>query len=856
MDTTGATSAQSGRREVAIAVATVLGYLGAALWARQTNLAGPVLVWFPPAGVALAALTFRPRLLPLIMVAEAFSTVVVMGRGADFGAGGLAVNTLVLGIAYAAGAWVLRRLGVDPTLRTAEDVLTVAAGSVVQACIAAPLGVAVQRWVGLVAGDDVLVEIGRFWVGDVVGMTCATPALLLLGARLIEGRPIRRSDRARTGFDPWWFVQVIAPAVIAVALMALTPDEPTRFTYLAFVPVILVAVHHGVVAAAVASALTAVVTTTGAHALVDGAVDGSDLQLLLLTFTLSGIVTGAVVSGRADALARSRRLSEIVESTPDLVATIDRSGIVDYVNPLGRQLLGIDAPPLGATRPDWYLADELAEEVAAEGRRIADERGSWTGPNRLRHTDGRTIEVSEVIIAHRHDDGTSTYSIVCRDMTEQHRLQEQLRRSSLYDGQTQLPNRALLLDHLDRLAESTDDPHPTAVLFVDIDNMGWINERLGFDAGDDVFAELADRLRAQARGTDQVARYGASQFVVILPDVDDELDAYRFALRVRELGAAPVALDQGEVRATVSIGIAVGRTGADHRGVLRNAEIALHRAHEGGGSRVALFDEGLQADARRRLEIEADLQAVLESGAWWLEYQPVVDVAADRIVGVEALLRWTHPERGPVDPFDLVRLAEASGAIVGLGLEVFRRACEQGRRWHDLGLDIGVSVNVSAVQLREPTFVRDVVAVLHDTGIDPHRVTVELTETVAAAGEHGESKTLDELRRRGCRVSIDDFGTGYSSLGGIAGLPVDAVKVDRSFLVDVPESPRALALIDAMRRMAEALDLDIVVEGVETPAQMEALRTLDLRLLQGFALGVPRPADATTELLERDRLRR
>jgi len=145
VDTTGATSAQSGRREVAIAVATVLGYLGAALWARQTNLAGPVLVWFPPAGVALAALTFRPRLLPLIMVAEAFSTVVVMGRAADFGAGGLAVNTLVLGIAYAAGAWVLRRLGVDPTLRTAEDVLTVAAGSVVQACIAAPLGVAVQR---------------------------------------------------------------------------------------------------------------------------------------------------------------------------------------------------------------------------------------------------------------------------------------------------------------------------------------------------------------------------------------------------------------------------------------------------------------------------------------------------------------------------------------------------------------------------------------------------------------------------------------------------------------------------------------------------------------------------------------
>jgi EAL domain-containing protein (putative c-di-GMP-specific phosphodiesterase class I) len=230
---------------------------------------------------------------------------------------------------------------------------------------------------------------------------------------------------------------------------------------------------------------------------------------------------------------------------------------------------------------------------------------------------------------------------------------------------------------------------------------------------------------------------------------------------------------------------------------------------------------------------------VLTKQTWTLAYQPIIDSQDQRIVGVEALLRWTQPARGPVAPFELIRLAEHTGAIVSLGREIFRRACHEARQWHEMGFPVPVSINVSARQLREPSFLDDVESVLQETGIEPGCLVIELTETVLATREHGEIETLQEIRSLGCRVALDDFGTGYSSLGELRDLPIDIVKLDQSFITDLTSSPRAAALVGAVIQLSTALDLDVVAEGVEQDEQIDALAALGCHRIQGYALSRP-----------------
>ncbi len=245
-----------------------------------------------------------------------------------------------------------------------------------------------------------------------------------------------------------------------------------------------------------------------------------------------------------------------------------------------------------------------------------------------------------------------------------------------------------------------------------------------------------------------------------------------------------------ELHVTGSVGITLVADGQDHLEALRGAEIALHRAKEAGGGRFTLFDDELERRSLARLDMEADLHDMLTHRRWWLEYQPIVDTVSRQVVAVEALLRWTHPTRGPVPPFDLISLAEHSGTIVALGHDIFERACREARSWHDHGFDLPVSINVSVRQLREPSFLEDVRTTLEATGVAPEKVVLELTETVLATNDHGEIDTLHALRALGCRVAIDDFGTGYSSLSELRDLPIDVVKLDHSFITGLTSSPR------------------------------------------------------------------
>jgi diguanylate cyclase (GGDEF)-like protein/PAS domain S-box-containing protein len=639
-------------QEALIAVIAFAAYLAAAVWAREISLEGPALIWFPPAAVAVGACFFRPRLVGVVVVAELISTPVVMGLGAEYGPALLVVNSVGLALSYGFGAHVMRRLALNPRLRTPEDLAVLALGIGAGAASATVVGVTVQWWAGLIPADQVARSAALFWIGDVVGAACILPALLICVDDLFRHGHVRLSDDGPVRSKPRLAAELLSPAIVGAVVMGID-QEPMRFVYLAFIPVVIVAVRHGVAAAAVATSGLCVVLTLGAHLQLDDALDRSDFQLMLLVLVATGVTSGSLVSARRDESAAKERVSEIIEATPDLVASATRDGAIRYLNPVGRSLLGFAPGTIPSGRAFDFLPDELARDLIREGMRTAERTGTWTGMNRLRRPDGHEIPVSQVLVAHPTDDdeGQRTYSTICRDMTSQRELEDQLRRAVLYDDATGLPNRVLLVEQLARLVSTSERDRCVAVLFADLDHLQRINETFGFSAGDQVVTTIAKRITELVRAQDLVARHGGSQFVVALADVPDEFEAIALADRLLTCFSEPVEADGHELHVTGSVGITLVGSGQDHLEALRSAEIALHRAKEAGGGRYALFDDELQRRSLERLEIEADLRDVLTKQTWELAYQPIIDAEDRQVVGVEALLRWAHPTRGPVAPF-------------------------------------------------------------------------------------------------------------------------------------------------------------------------------------------------------------
>jgi diguanylate cyclase (GGDEF)-like protein/PAS domain S-box-containing protein len=698
--------------------------------------------------------------------------------------------------------------------------------------------VLVQQWIGLVQRDDLVRSLAIFWIGDAVGIVCLTPLLLIAGDAVRARRPLSISDREGTTPIVVILFEYLLPSIAAVALFAIG-RQPLQFLYVVFVPVVYVAVRHGVPGVAFANVALSLTMTIGAHELATDALVRSDFQALLAVVALTGLVLGVVSSARTDLLRRHRALGDIIEATPDLVASSTTDGVVTYVNPFGRRLLGLEpGDEVDRTFVEFY-PDDLARSLAVEAARAAIRTGSWHGENRLRGADGRSVPISQVVVVHRSDpDGPVTsLSTVCRDVSDQQRLGDQLRRAALHDDTTGLPNRALLVEQLGLALAATNRQHDVAVLFIDISRFRLVNESLGYDAGDQVVVTLAHRLSFLTGPADLVARYGGGIFAVVVPDVADELDPILLATEVLDVVGQPISVADRDLIVSASIGISVADPSQhDPLDALRAAEIALQRAKEAGGGRFALFDQAMERRSLDRLDVESDLRRALDGGEWWLAYQPIVDAATLQIVSCEALLRWTHPVRGPVSPFQLIRLAEQIGLIVPLGRAIFERACTEARVWHDLGHRIPVAINVSGHQLQEPGFVNEVDSVIHDVGIDPVQVVIEITETVLAHDIEAEVRVLHDLRELGCAIAIDDFGTGYSSLGGLRDLPIDILKLDRSFITDLVVSTRAAATVSAVITLAESLDLTVVAEGVEEPRQRDALLRMGCDRIQGFLI--------------------
>jgi diguanylate cyclase (GGDEF)-like protein len=430
----------------------------------------------------------------------------------------------------------------------------------------------------------------------------------------------------------------------------------------------------------------------------------------------------------------------------------------------------------------------------------------------------------------------------------------ELSHQALHDTLTGLPNRALVLDRADQLVArvARQSSAVAGALFIDVDGFKHVNDSLGHAAGDQLLKVVGERLQETIRDEDTVGRLGGDEFVVLVETTPDEAALDVLADRLTESLRAPVELGGGGkvFSVTASIGVAVGRYESPDD-LLRDADLALYAAKAAGRDRYALFDASMYGGVEGRLELAADLDAALREEQFFLAYQPIFDLPAREVVGVEALIRWQHPSRGLVAPDRFIPLAEETGLIAAIGRWVLGEACAQAASWAAEGLSIGISVNVSAYQLGRNGFADDVRDALQHSHIEPSSLTLEITETALMRDVRAACEHLLEIKALGVRVAIDDFGTGYASLSQLQRMPVDILKIDRSFVAALSGGGQGRGLLEAILGVGRSLSLTVVAEGIEEHEQLQMLEEMGCQMAQGFMLGRPGSAEAVEVLAGR-----
>jgi diguanylate cyclase (GGDEF)-like protein/PAS domain S-box-containing protein len=443
---------------------------------------------------------------------------------------------------------------------------------------------------------------------------------------------------------------------------------------------------------------------------------------------------------------------------------------------------------------------------------------------------------------------------ILADAIQQRGIEAEIRYQAAHDSLTGLPNRAMFLD---RLGEALDGhTGEVAVVLLDIDNFKLVNDSLGHGAGDELLVQIAPRLRRALRPGDMIARLGGDEFVILLEQITDERAASLVAERVVAAFEGPFNLTAGEHFAKASLGIAIAsRAGRTPATLIRDADAALYQAKGKGRGRFEIFDQAMRERTVERLSVENDLRRALERDELHVAYQPIVSLVDGSIVAVEALLRWRHPERGLIGPTEFIPVAEESGAIEPIGRWVLDTACAQAARWHAARPDsrpLGISVNLSVRQFMQRDLDATVADILDTAGIDPSSLCLEITESVLLEEPDSVSETIKRMARLGVRFVLDDFGTGYSSLAYLSGLPIDGLKVDGSFVRRLGSNVRSTAITTAIVKMAHALTLEVIAEGVETGRQINALVDLRCELAQGFYFHKPLAPETVSELLREE----
>ena len=563
----------------------------------------------------------------------------------------------------------------------------------------------------------------------------------------------------------------------------------------------------------------------------------------------------AKVEVRTAELARSQeRFRSLVQNSSDVIMILGDDLGIQYVTSASERVLGY-APELlvGRSFGAWIPEQDRRDVESALARVMAAPRAATTVTHRLPRADGSSCECESIVANLLDDPSVRGLVVTARDVGERTALEDELRQMAFHDGLTGLANRALFADRVQHaLDHSARTGLATAVMMIDLDDFKGVNDTLGHDAGDELLQVVAQLLVGKARRSDTVARLGGDEFAVLIEDVPDAAEPFQLGQRLLDALKDPVVVQRSELFVSASIGIALANTGLEEvADLLRDADTAMYNAKQSGKARVAAFKAGMHEQLVRRSQLKHDLRRAMDAGELRILYQPTVDLSSGALEGVEALLRWHHPQLGVISPLEFIPLAEETGLIVPIGAWVLREACRQARSWDAEAPQAGrlsVNVNVSGRQLEDEVLVEDVRAALAETSLDPGRLVLEITESVLLKDWKSSLQRLERLRGLGVRLAIDDFGTGYSSLSYLDRLPVDVIKIDKAF-VDRLSDAKDASLVESIVQMSQVMGLKTIAEGIEAPGQAARLHEASCDLGQGYLFGRPTEPERIGALL-------
>ncbi len=557
--------------------------------------------------------------------------------------------------------------------------------------------------------------------------------------------------------------------------------------------------------------------------------------------------------------SEKERAQVTLNSIGDAVACTDISGNITFLNLVAEKMTG-------------WPRQEVAGRPMAEVLRILDATSRETIPNPMEQAiaknrtvhlplncvlvrrDGFEIPIEDSVSPIHNREGEATGAvIVFRDVSVAQAMALQLAHSAQHDFLTGLPNRMLLNDRVSQaISLAARHMKKVAVLFLDLDGFKHINDSLGHPIGDKLLQSIAKRLVDCGRSSDTVSRQGGDEFVVLLSEVEQSDAAAITARRLLQAVAEAHSIDQHDLHVTASIGLSIyPDDGLDAETLIKNADTAMYQAKENGHQSYQFFKPAMNVRAVERQSIEESLRRALERDEFALHYQPIINLRTGEITGAEALIRWTHPTRGPVSPAQFIPVAEDCGLILPIGNWVLREACAQACAWMDAGLPLTtMAVNISAMEFRYEHFLDGVFAILKDTGLDPRSLELELTESVLMKRAESTESILKILRATGVQVAVDDFGTGYSSLSYLRKFPIDALKIDQSFVRQITTAPDETTIVTAVISMGRSLKLRVVAEGVETQQELAFLQSHQCDEAQGYLFSRPLPPEQFAKLLE------
>jgi diguanylate cyclase (GGDEF)-like protein/PAS domain S-box-containing protein len=563
---------------------------------------------------------------------------------------------------------------------------------------------------------------------------------------------------------------------------------------------------------------------------------------------------------REDAVTRERRAARLVEdryesliaNASDVILIVAADGALRFASPASERTLGLHPEDaVGRNLLEFWTGDD-AERLRVFLGDVAATSGEAVGPVEIGIERGRNRYALEIVGSNlTRDPAVQGLALNLRDITERKRLEEQLRRLAFHDSLTLLANRSLFRDRVQHaLALAQRGRHRVAVMFLDLDNFKTVNDSLGHDAGDRLLQAVAQRLVKSTRASDTVARLGGDEFAILVEGFGDSREVERLAAALVERLEQPFPLNATEVHVSASIGVALStfESGAD--ALLSKADIAMYHAKAGGKNRFVAFQPPMQEMLQERMRLEADLGRALANNEIVVAYQPIVDLATRSLLGVEALVRWHHPELGVLLPRRFIPIAEECGQIAKLGRWVLMRACREVSAWRDSvagGGELRVAVNISGRHLQHGELVQDVANALADSGLEPSNLVIELTESTIMHNTESNLARLVQLKGLGVKLAIDDFGTGYSSLSYLHRFPIDILKIDHSFVSRLTNTYNGPELARAVIMLGATLGLDTVAEGIELEQEVEALLALGCVAGQGFLFAEAGPLEALSK---------